>query len=44
MDNSVNIPSMIINDVKEGELKLIPAKSRMRYLKEYELVNVVNVI
>ena len=44
MDDSVNIPSLIINDAKEAESKLIPEKSRKRYLKEYELFNVVNVV
>ena len=24
MDDSINIPSLIVNDVKEAELKLIP--------------------
>ena len=40
MDDSVNIPSFIVNNVKEAESKLIPEKSR----KEYELFNVVNVV
>ena len=44
MDDSVNIPSLIVNDLKEAELKLIPEKSRKRYLKEYELFNLVNVV
>ena len=44
MDDSVNIPSLIVNDMKEAEPKLIPEKSRKRYLKEYELFNVVNVV
>ena len=43
MDDSVNIPSLIVNYVKEAESKFIPEKSRKRYLKEYELFNVVNV-
>ena len=44
MDDSANIPPLIVNDVKEAESKLIPEKSRKRYLKEYELFNVVNVV
>ena len=44
MDDSVNITSLIVNNVKEAELKLIPEKSRKRHLKEYELFNVVNVV
>ena len=44
MDASVNIPSLIVNDVKEAEAKLIPEKSRKRYLKEYGLFNVLNVV
>ena len=44
MDDSVNIPSLIVNDVIEAEMKLIPEKSRKRYLKEYELFNVVNLV
>ena len=39
MDDSVNIPSLVVNDVKVAESKLIPEKSRKRYLKEYELFN-----
>ena len=44
MDDCVNIPSLTVNDVKEAESKLIPEKSRKRYLKEYELFNAVNVV
>ena len=44
MDDSVNIPSLIVKAVKEAELKLIPEKSRKRYLNEYELFNVGNVV
>ena len=42
MEDSVNITSLIANDVKEAEPKLIPEKSGKRYLKEYELFNIVN--
>ena len=34
MDDSVNIPSLIVNDVKEADSKLFPEKSRKRYLVE----------
>ena len=44
MDNSVNIASLIVNDVKETESKLIAEKSSKRFWKEYELFNVVNVV
>ena len=39
MDDSVNIPALIVNDAKEAESKLILEKSGKRYLKEYELFN-----
>ena len=37
MNDSVNIRSLIVNDVKEAVSKFIPEKSRKRYFKECEL-------
>ena len=38
MDDSANIPPLIVNDVKEAESKLIPEKSSKRYLKNYDSI------